>query len=358
MHARLVVLVLALLAPLAAAAQTPRSVGTDTATMVVRLGTDTIALERWVRTPGRLDVIHIGRSPSVIVRRYALRFDSDGRVTHVATAAEGEPLAERPVPPSGAVPVYASLYAPYAVMLEQAWRAEVGALDVPMLVGSDERMAPVRRTGAATYEIPNQFGIAMTARLDTNGRVLAIDAGGGATVERVAPLNVEVLTAEWRARDARGEGLGPLSPRETLEGSVAGARIAIAYGRPAARGRVVMGGLVPYDEVWRTGANAETVLTVSQPIEIGGLRLDPGSYSLFTIPGRQDWQLIINRETGQGGLDYDPNHDVGRVRMQLRALEQPVERFTIGIREELDHGLLTMSWEQVEVSVPIRVLAR
>jgi hypothetical protein len=343
---------------LAAHAQTPRTAIADTATMIVRLGTDTVAVERWLRTGDRLDVLHVGRSPNVTERRYSLRFDGDGRVTHVATATGDGALQERAVQPVGAVPVFSSLYAPYAVMLDAAWRAGVGQLDVPMQAGPNLRQVPVRRTAGGVYEIPNQFGALMTARLDTQGRVLAIDAGGGATVERVPALNLDVLAADWRARDARGDGIGPLSPRVTVDGSVAGARISVAYGRPAARGRVVMGNLVPYGEVWRTGANEETVLTVGQPIQLGTLRLEAGTYSLFTVPGPQDWELIVSRQTGQGGLGYDPAHDVGRVRMQQRALDQPVERFTIGIREELERGTLTMSWEHVEVSVPILVLAR
>jgi hypothetical protein len=256
------------------------------------------------------------------------------------------------------VPVFSSLYAPYAVMLEAAWRADAGSVDVPMLVGTNVRSVPVRRTAGAEYTIPNQFGAEMTARLDARGRVLAIDAGGGATVERVAPVGIDALAAEWRARDERGVGLGPLSPRDTASGVVAGARIEVAYGRPAARGRTVMGGLVPFDEVWRTGANDETVLTVNQPIELGTLRLEPGRYSLFTIPGRQAWQLIVSRQTGQGGLGYDPVHDVGRVPMHVRTLAQPVERFTIDVREQPPGGSLLLSWERVEASVPIRVPPR
>src|SRR5690606_8924513 len=118
---------------------------------------------------------------------------------------------------------------------------------------------------------------------------------GGSTVERVAPFDFEALTRDLAARDRSGTGLGPLSPRDTARASIAGANVMIDYGRPSARGRTVMGGLVPYNDVWRTGANAATQLITDAPLRVGDVRLEPGSYSLFTVPRRGAWDLIINR---------------------------------------------------------------
>jgi hypothetical protein len=350
-------LVVVAAAPFASRAHAQEA-ATDTATVVIRLGTDTVAVERWVRTADRLEATHVARSPRTQLRRYSLRFDADGRVTRVTTATDDARPQERAVTPAGAVPLFGGLYAPYAVMLHDAWRAGESEATVRRLVGGSASPVTIRHAAAGEYALENQFGAPMTARLDERGRLLAIEVEGGTSVERVRGLNVSTVAATWRAQDERGEGMGPLSPRESVAGSVAGIRITIEYGRPAARGRQVWGGLVPYREVWRTGANEETLLTIGAPIRIGDLQLDAGTYSIFTVPGRQDWELIINRQTGQGGLGHDPRHDVGRVRMQVRTLDTPVERFTIGVREELEGGTLRMSWERIEASVPIRLVGR
>lgn len=322
----------------------------DTAMYVVRLGVDTVAIERWARNADSLHVVAVTRSPRTVVRRYVVHFDDSNRVTHVSTGAAGA----EPSPTGGAVPLAGGTYAPYAVAVWYAMRDAGPESTVPMLAGSSTRDVPVRRRGAGEYTLPNQFGAPLLVHVEADGTVSAIDAGGGSTVERVAPFDFEALTREFADRDQRGTGLGSLSPRDTVRASIGGASVMIDYSRPSARGRTVMGGLVPYDAVWRTGANNATQLITDAPIRIGDVRVEPGSYSLFTIPRSGSWDLIINRQVGMSGLEHDPAQDVGRVSMRRSAAPSHTEQFTIRLEPAGDGGRLRILWGDTDVSVPVR----
>ncbi|HWD97502.1 MAG TPA: DUF2911 domain-containing protein, partial [Bryobacteraceae bacterium] len=125
-------------------------------------------------------------------------------------------------------------------------------------------------------------------------------------------------------------------------------------------GRKVMGGLVPYGQVWCTGANIATTITTDADLQLGGangLRLPKGSYSIWTIPGEKEWTLIINKETGQFHLNYNSSRDCGRMKMNVTSLDSPVETFRIDVRpEQGNKGMLALVWEKTEASVPITVL--
>ncbi|HEX6306871.1 MAG TPA: DUF2911 domain-containing protein [Longimicrobiales bacterium] len=317
----------------------------DSAVYVVRLGVDTVAIERWMRSPDSLHVVAVTRSPRTVVRRYVARFDSAGRVRSFSAGPQGPP----PVETSGTVPVVGGTYAPYAIAVWYAMRAGTPETVVPMRIGDGTRDVTVQRRSTTEYALPNQFGVPLLVTVDPDGTVLAVDAGGGSTVERTAWFDIEAMTREFAARDAAGTGLGQLSPRDTVRASVGRANILIDYSRPSARGRTVMGGLVPYDQVWRTGANDATQLITDAPIRIGDLRLEPGSYSLFTIPRTGAWELIINRQVGMSGLEHDPAQDVGRITLEPSPSPTPTEQFTIRI----DGGRLFIEWGEASVSAAI-----
>ena len=127
--------------------------------------------------------------------------------------------------------------------------------------------------------------------------------------------------------------------------------VTIDYGQPHARGRAIVGGLVPYDRVWRTGANAATSLSTDVDLTIGGARVPRGRYTLYTLPTRAGWKLIINRQTGQSGTDYDPKQDLARVDLRARTLREPLESFTIWLAPTgAGRGALRMGWGTVELS--------
>jgi hypothetical protein len=175
-------------------------------------------------------------------------------------------------------------------------------------------------------------------------------------VRRLAePPDVRAVAARFEATEGRG-GFRQLSVRDTLHARIGAAAFTVDYGRPLARGRVLLGNVIPYDRVWRTGANAATQFTTSAPITLAGLALPAGTYTLWTMPHARGVELIVNRQTGQWGTRYNAAHDLGRAPMRVETLAAPVEQFTISI-EPVDgrRGTLTMAWGTFRWTAPIEV---
>lgn len=145
------------------------------------------------------------------------------------------------------------------------------------------------------------------------------------------------------------------SPHETVTATVDGATISVTYGRPYMKGRVVMGGLVPFGALWRTGADEATTLVTDRDLLLGGARLRAGSYTIFTVPDRSAWKVIVNAETGQSGLEHDASKDLATLDATPAALAAPVEQFTIAITDTPAGGALALRWERTEVIVPFTV---
>jgi hypothetical protein len=138
--------------------------------------------------------------------------------------------------------------------------------------------------------------------------------------------------------------------------TIAGKKITVDYYAPEMHGRKVFGGLVPFGQVWCTGANWATKITSDSNLEMRGLKLAKGSYSIWTIPNPNEWTLIINRQTGQFHLDYDSSTDFGRTKMDLKTLPNPVEKFKIDLRSDGGNtGTLALDWETTEASIPFTV---
>lgn len=143
------------------------------------------------------------------------------------------------------------------------------------------------------------------------------------------------------------------SPRDSVQLVLAGKTISVNYGRPSARGRKIYGSLVPYNQVWRTGANEVTTFRTESDITLGGVTVPKGTYSLFTLPSKKSWLLIINKETGQNGLVYHPRLDLTRVKLQKHEIPNYVERFTMSIdRTDSRSGLLRIEWERTSLAIP------
>jgi hypothetical protein len=145
------------------------------------------------------------------------------------------------------------------------------------------------------------------------------------------------------------------SPHEKAEATVDGAKITIEYGRPYMKGRKIFGGLLPFGQVWRTGADEATTLTTDKTLVFGSTQVPAGKYTLYTIPGEQDWTLIINKQTGQWGTQYDQAQDLGRVKMTRTAAASPVEQLTIGITDTPAGGTVKIEWADASASADFTV---
>jgi Protein of unknown function (DUF2911) len=149
------------------------------------------------------------------------------------------------------------------------------------------------------------------------------------------------------------------SPPVSTSAVIGGDHITIDYYAPSMHGRKIMGNLVPYDEVWCTGANYATKITTEADLDLNGLKVPKGSYSIWTLPNEKQWMLIINKQTGQFHLNYDPSQDFARVKMNLKTLPSPVETFKIEVQPSggaANKGTLSVMWETTDAWVPVTVL--
>jgi Protein of unknown function (DUF2911) len=176
------------------------------------------------------------------------------------------------------------------------------------------------------------------------------DPAGGALL-RISWENTQ-FTASLKAP---GVDFPAASPASTLKQRVGVTDVEVAYSRPSMRGRAIFGGLVPYGEVWRTGANSATTISFSTPVSVQGAHVDAGTYELFTIPGADEWTVILQKASKQwGAYEYNPKNDVARVTAKPVALEAPYETFTIGIGDVRDDSAtLNLVWEKTRVRVKI-----
>ncbi|MGH8024180.1 MAG: DUF2911 domain-containing protein [Limisphaerales bacterium] len=153
-----------------------------------------------------------------------------------------------------------------------------------------------------------------------------------------------------------------LSPHQTFSARLKGDRVTITYGRPytikpgTTEVRKIWGGLVPYDKPWRMGADEATLLLTQKPLDIGGKTIPAGAYTLYMVPEENGpSQLVFSSALGGWGIPVNTRHDVARVDLTKTTLDHPVNQFTMAVSRNDDGGVLKMSWETTEFSVPFTV---
>ena len=178
------------------------------------------------------------------------------------------------------------------------------------------------------------------------------------TVEQTPPpietkVEDDGVVIEKQAKEDTLKG----SLKAYVKGKVGDAEIKITYHSPAVRGRIVWGGLIPFDKVWVTGAHMATTLEISKDFEVDGKNIPAGKYAIFTIPGKQTWTFIINKNWQQHLADeYDAKDDVVRVIIEPEIEEPHQDRLRYSIEEESDsESEIVMYWEKMELSLPIKI---
>jgi hypothetical protein len=150
------------------------------------------------------------------------------------------------------------------------------------------------------------------------------------------------------------------SPLDSVTFSLSGKPVKVCYGRPSARGRTMLGGAdIPYGKLWRTGANEPTIFYAPVPLTVAGIKVSPGVYSLYTVPSKNEWEIVVNRSISQWGKEdqYTPEvkaQEVGRAKVKSETTSKPVETFTI--RAEPEGGkaaTLVLEWEKTRVKLPV-----
>jgi hypothetical protein len=155
------------------------------------------------------------------------------------------------------------------------------------------------------------------------------------------------------ALDATAQQRPVLSPRDSVFLSLDTNVISVNYSRPSMRGRKIMGELVPWDKVWRTGANLATHLKTSFDMTLGGVPVPRGTYTLWTLPSMKGWKIIINKQTGQWGTSYDERQDLARFDAKVESPAALVDTFTVALQATgKTSGVLKLMWENTLVLAP------
>ncbi|MBI1767141.1 MAG: DUF2911 domain-containing protein [Bacteroidetes bacterium] len=178
------------------------------------------------------------------------------------------------------------------------------------------------------------------------------EEGKEATSQIVPPKeeNIRVISVQTETDTLKG------SLKAKAMGTIGNAGVTINYYSPAVRGRVIWGGLVPFDNVWVTGAHRATSVEFNLDVVIGGVTIAAGKYALFTIPGKKEWTIIINKNWEQHLADnYDSKEDVVRVKVKPETEETNQERLRYVVESENNaSGEIAIYWEKLEVSLPVK----
>ena len=360
----------------------PAALTAQTGQFVVRIGTDTLAIEQYTRTQDRLQGEQVLRSPRTVHRLYSATFGSGGAiarfelVTHNVSGAPGpaetKAVAEftgdsavvtvprrdstvtlRVKAGPGAVPFIGQGFGLIEEVARRAKASGSARYTTTMLPLGDTEPLEVTVTPRGPDSLTLMLGTIgpLRARVDAQGTLLGLSGIGSTmqvTVERTQGLDFATVGKGFAPRS-----LGVLSPPDSVKANVAGATLAVRYSRPSTRGRAIFGNVVPWNQVWRTGANQATIFETSADLVIAGTPVPAGKYSLWTLPSPAGWKLIVNKNTGQWGTDYKAQYDLARLDMTVEQLRQPVEQFTIAIEPRGTGGVLQLEWERTRGWVPI-----
>ena len=168
----------------------------------------------------------------------------------------------------------------------------------------------------------------------------------------VAAICTTTLLAQKTTQLKVGEGG---SPHVRSEWVVDGATISIEYGRPSLKGRAEAT-LMPPGAEWRTGADEATTIKFDKALMFGPMHVNPGTYTIYTVPGAKSWQLVISKKTGQWGIPYPKGEDFGRAPMTVGKTAAPVEQLTISIEDTKAGGTLHVEWGTTKASAPFTIM--
>lgn len=377
--------------PVAAQNSTP-------AYIVTRLGVDTVAIERFTRSSTALEGDLVLRHPRVRTIHYVAELGPQGEIKSLTTTVR-RPGADPGAPPAiqtvtrfadtvaaievkrngqpdtsasgkksyrgGVAPMLGVEPTSYGIYEQLLSSAKLGRDTVSYaLIAPGAGPTPaiiLRRRGTDSVAFTSTFfpGWTEVARVDSRGSILSLDATATTIktkAERVPNLDFASVVKAWAATEvARGGTTGQMSPPDTAKENVGGANVVVAYSRPFKRGRVIFGNVVPWNQVWRTGANAATMFTTDKDLVFGTTVVPAGKYTLWTVPTPTGAKLIFNSETGQWGTDYHADKDFVRVDLAGRQISPAVEQFVIGVAPRGSGGVISFSWDDRQYSAPFTV---
>jgi hypothetical protein len=360
----------------------------DKGAFLVRLGNDTAGVEQFEFGKDRIEFTGATRAPRAGMRRASISLDREGRFAGVELAnldpaaptakprqtlsarlvgdsIAGESKADTTVrrfglkAPAGTESPAGSMWVLFERLSMRRSHLKADSLHVPMyfLGATDLNWVAVRKLGKDSVELETTFDL-YRAKVDKEGRILGLRPIKGTqqfSLERLPSADVTTWAANFAAREKSQGALGQFSPRDTARADAAGANLVIDYGRPSKRGRTIFGGVVPWGEVWRTGANAATQFFTDKPIMLGTTLVPAGKYTLWTVPTQSGWTLIVNSETGQWGTQHKPERDLYKIPMTVSTKGDVTEKFFIHIADEGGKGQWHFVWDQTVAAVDFAV---
>ncbi len=359
----------------------------QSASLVYTLGKDTVAVEQFTRTATAMNGEMVQRNGAAVVRyQYSISIGRDGRPTAATIKRmNGDGSVAPNTPTETRFTVRADSIVREAVFADsvqrRAFAATQALINFPVFVyGPVELLASLRKSGTVTDSIPalalggglgftgfatrgdtlrlRGGAYAMVMRFDANNRLQYVD-GSGTTNKVTASRASNAVNIAMMASAMKPTGV--LSAREDVRAAFGpGGMVVVDYGRPSVRERSVWGGtLVPFDSVWRAGANDATHLFTTRTLTMGSLTLPPGMYSLWVQHTRNGTFLIVNKQTGQWGTQYDAAQDLGKVQLQMADAPSHVELFTLTVKAlGATRGAIEMAWGPSIASVQFGVTAR
>ncbi len=371
---------------------------------VTMLGQDTIAVESVTRQGNTLESDAVDRFPRVRIRHTVIKLNDDGSIRHlemeIHTPSEPSSGRDRKVvadvtnnnvhlsktdstgtvnrdfPTGGSlvvahVPQMYSLYELYFVVASKQWAASKLATDSAVQLRQfyiDREFdhfplghATVTSAGKGKLDIEHDW-LAGTgeAVMDSSNAMLSY-SGSRTTykveVKRLATVpDIKAIAARFEAKETATGGVRSLSVRDTVRAQIGNDTLTIDYSRPLMRGRTLLGEVIPYDRVWRTGANAATQFRTTTPIKLGGVLVPAGTYTLFTLPHKSGADIIVNKQSGQWGTEFNGILNLATIKMVSEVATTPVEEFTISvIPGDPRHGKLVLEWGSFRWTAPIEV---
>jgi len=348
---------------------------------VTRLGNDTLAIERIQKTENSLEADVVLRSPRISLKNYHIEWDdnqklrsmeavdfqekfpeigNEGGTISQTISTKGDSLITESQGRNGMVrsampndgtylPFIDMVHWPFDIAFNRAHLSETDSVHQYLLTGRRPSDFIIFRTAQNEYTLRHPSRGVMYVQTDENGNMTWLDAKETTRkliVERVEELDFDRLTARYIEIDKQGSPFGTLSPAEERAARFGGSDFKVSFGSPQKRGRTIFGGIVPYGEVWRTGANTASHFSTTKDIYISGNKVPAGEYTLFSIPEENGGTLIINQQTGQNGQAYDQSRDLMRVPMMRESNSTEVEGFTIQVVETSGGGSIELLWDR------------
>lgn len=222
------------------------------------------------------------------------------------------------------------------------------------IVFNSARKFVIRKISVGHYSAGSSVMGMFKLSLDKRGDLRSIDGMGTSfnIIGTVVPLlNMDSVITANVVKDQIHPHAPIINKLDSVQTVIGGTLIKIRYSRPAVRGRLIYGEVVPYDRFWRTGADAATKLTLSRAIYFNGKELPAGEYSIFTLPSKNGWTIMFNKESTIWGTEYKAENDVLRVPMTTEALPESVELLTIAVVPTEKGGRIEVSWEKLKAFV-------